>query len=239
MQSKGFDLSLNDFGPYNKEYLGVCHIADKEKGATFNVELFPGFFRRSVLASHSSSDAGLKMWGANADLTRFSYRYELMWKDKVYCDADFVITDDSKCDITCTFVNNTDMPQSVNMNLCASLKYPTLKSGREVLGFIIPYVAELADKCRFVDAVDYFAINCNQTIASDGKYLAEAYQSGATGKSTVISGEYFFSNTHFLKYKIKKEEKELLIRLNIFALSGDCVIDTPNISSKSTFEIES
>lgn len=212
MQSKGVDLSLNDFGPYNKEYLGVCHIADKEKGATFNVELFPGFFRRSILASHSSSDAGLKMWGANADLTRFSYRYELMWKDKVYCDADFVITDNSRCDITCTFVNNTDMPQSVNMNLCASLKYPTLKSGREVLGFIIPYVAELADGCRFVDAVDYFAINCNQTLASDGKYLAEAYQKGATGKSTVVSGEYFFLNTHFLKYKIRKEEKELLIR---------------------------
>ena len=212
MQKKVFDLSLNDFGPYNKEYLGVCHIADKEKGATFSVELFPGFFRRSVLASHSSSDAGLKMWGANADLTRFSYRYELMWKDMVYCDADFVITDNSRCDITCTFVNNTDKPQSVNMNLCAALKYPTLKSGREVLGFIIPYVAVLADGCRFVDAVDYFAINCTETLASDGRYLAEAYQKGATGKSTAISGNYFFSKDHFLKYKVRKEENELLVR---------------------------
>ena len=53
MKKKEFDLSLGDFGPYNKEYLGVCHIADKEIGATFNVELFPD----------SSEEAGMARFG--------------------------------------------------------------------------------------------------------------------------------------------------------------------------------
>ena len=77
MKNKRFDLNMNSWGPYNKDFLGVCHIADARLGATFNVELFPGFFRRKVLAAYSTSDMGAKMWGANAALTRFSYRYEL------------------------------------------------------------------------------------------------------------------------------------------------------------------
>jgi hypothetical protein len=179
MEKKKFDLSLNKWGPYNKEYLGVCHVADSETGATFNVELFPGFFRRKVLVSHATSDNGLKMWGTNAALTRFSYRYELEWKDAVYCDADFVVTDDRRCDITCTFVNNTDLPQSVNMNLCASLQYPTVKVGRDIVGYRIPDEAVLPEGCRFLDAVEYDSIVCGETLASDGRYLGEScYRQG-------------------------------------------------------------
>ena len=48
-EKKRFDLNLNSWGPYNKDFLGVCHIADEDKGATFNVELFPGLFRRTVM----------------------------------------------------------------------------------------------------------------------------------------------------------------------------------------------
>ena len=42
MKNKGFDLTLNTWGPYNKEYLGVCHVAEPALGASFCVELFPG-----------------------------------------------------------------------------------------------------------------------------------------------------------------------------------------------------
>ena len=212
MKNKRFDLNMNSWGPYNKEYLGVCHIADKELGASFNVELFPGFFRRKILASHSGSDTGLKMWGANANLTRFSYRYELEWRDAVYCDVDFVITDDTRCDISCTFVNNTDLPQSVNMNLCASLQYPALKSGSQKIGYRLPYEAILPNGCRFVDALDYDYIVCAETLASDGRYLAEDYKDGATGMGTVVSADYFFSEEHYLKYRINESENTVLIR---------------------------
>ncbi len=212
MKNKRFDLNMNSWGPYNKDFLGVCHIADARLGATFNVELFPGFFRRRVLAAYSTSDMGVKMWGANAALTRFSYRYELEWKDRVYCDADFVISNDRRCDITCTFVNNTDLPQSVNMNLCASLQYPFLKDGKIKKGFRIPYAAKLKKGCRFVDAVDYDFIVCDEALASDGRYLGEEYISGATGNSTAIAAQHFYSDSHFVNYTLQKDEKTLLIR---------------------------
>ena len=212
MKNKRFDLNMNSWGPYNKDFLGVCHIADKERGATFNVELFPGLFRRSVMASRATSDMGLKMWGANASLTHFSYRYELEWKDRIYCDADFVITDDVRCDITCTFVNNTDLVQSLNLNLCASLQYPVLKSGAERVGYIIPYEAKLGDTARYVDALDYDSIVCSETLATDGRYLGEGYVKGASGKSTAIDGKYFFADTHYVNYTLQKTDKNLLIR---------------------------
>ena len=136
-ECKEFDLSLGQWGPYNKEFLGVCHIADKKRGVTFQVELFPAYFRRRVFVSNSVSDGGLKMWGANAELTRFVYRYEMEWKDQVYCDVDYSITKDKKCDITCTFVNNTDIPQSVAMNVCASLQRPFLRNGKTFLKYKI------------------------------------------------------------------------------------------------------
>jgi len=186
--NKAYDLKLGSWGPYNKEYLGICHIADKSRGATFNVELFPGFFRRSVMASKAVSDGGLKMWGADVSLKHFVYRYELEWKDRVYCDADFAVHNDETVDITCTFVNDTDMPQSVNMNLCAYLQYPMRKAGVESLGMLrIPRV-KLPEGCIWIDAVDYISINCDQYLASDGKYLCEQVIDGASGKGTALKG---------------------------------------------------
>ncbi len=212
MKGKVFDLTLNQWGPYNKEYLGVCHVADPERGATFNIELFPGFFRRKVLVSHATSDNGLKIWGANASLTRFSYRYELEWKDAVYCDADFVITDDRRCDISCTFVNNTDRPQSVNMNLCASLQYPTVKVGRDIVGYRMTDEALVPEGCLFLDAVEYDRIVCGETLASDGRYLGESTVAHATGKGTAIAGRHFWHESHMVVYSVVGHAGSLLIR---------------------------
>ncbi|MBR5139694.1 MAG: hypothetical protein IKV16_01440 [Clostridia bacterium] len=212
MEKKRFDLNIGNWGPYNKDFLGVCHIADRRLGASFNVELFPGFFRRKVMASYSTSDMGLKMWGANASLTHFSYRYELEWKDRVYCDTDFYITDDSRCDIVCTFVNNTELVQSVNMNLCASLQYPLNKDAKLRKSFRMPTQVTLPKGCRFVDALEYDYINCSETLASDGRYLGEEYVDGATGNCTAISDKYFCLNSHYVNYTLQKSDKKLLIR---------------------------
>ncbi len=231
MKNKKFDLSLGKWGPYNKEYLGVCHVADAALGASFNVELFPGFFRRRVFVSHANTDNGLKMWGANPSLTRFSYRYELEWKDAVYCDADFAITDDKRVDITCTFVNNTDVPQSVNMNLCASLQYPTVKVGRDVAGYRLPYEAELPDGCELVDALEYADISCAETLAQDGRYLGELSVDGATGKSTVLYGRHFFRHEHYACYVAGCDANTLLVRY-LAGEDTELKLSTKNLEQK-------
>jgi hypothetical protein len=209
---KDFDLKLNHWGPYNKEYLGVSHIANKKLGSAFRVELFPGFFRRKILTSHSSSDDGLKIFGANPELTRFSYRYELEWKDRIYCDANFVITGDNRCDITCSFVNNTDLPQSVNLNLCASLQYPIIKDFGIPTCYRIPFEPKLPEECVFIDAIDYSYIFCKENLASDGRYLGERFYIGATGNSTALGEEFFTESSHFVAYEAPINSSGFLIR---------------------------
>ena len=93
------------------------------------------------------------------------------------------------------------------MNLCASLQYPFLKDGKIKKGFRIPYEAKTVEGCRFVDAVDYDYIVCAETLASDGRYLGEEYVSGATGNSTAISAQRFYSDTHFVNYTLQKHKK--------------------------------
>lgn len=212
MNDKRYDLNLGDFGPYNKQYYGVCHVADKERGATFNVELFPGFFRRSVLAGDSKSDTGVKLWGANPDLTRFCYRYELQWKDEIYCDVDFNITNDTQADIACTFVNNTELNQSLDITLAASLQLPIDKPASETVGFLTFYRPVLPDSVICIDATEHDDINCRDTIAPDGKFLGEEEMNHTTGKGTAIDGYYFYLPEHFLKYNLNKKTKRIGIR---------------------------
>lgn len=46
---KKYDLSLPVWGPYNKNYLGVAHTADFDKGYRFDICLFPGYYRRGYI----------------------------------------------------------------------------------------------------------------------------------------------------------------------------------------------
>jgi len=122
--TKQHDLSLGKWGPYNKEYLGVCRVANEELGASFGVQLFPAFYRRRIVAASALSDGDVRMFGANAERTAFVYRYELEWKDRVYVDAHYNITDDRCVHIDCELVNNTGEEQSVNIFLAAGMEYP-------------------------------------------------------------------------------------------------------------------
>ena len=218
------DLSLGKWGPYNKEYFGVCHIANEMLGSTFNFELFPGFFRRSVISTSAMTDGAVKLWGANASLTRFTYRYELEWKDKVFCDAHFNIVDDKAVYVDCEIVNNTDAPQSVNLHLLLHFEYPTSKYGAIFAGYKDIAEASVAHGAILIDAPDYDFISCAQTLAQDGKLLAESEADGACGFGTLISGEYFYDKGHFVNYKLQNSVKTRKIGIRYSAKSDTALV---------------
>lgn len=199
------DLKLGKWGPYNKQYPGACHIANQELGASFVLEFFPAFYRRRIVSASSLIDGDVRMWGANAGLTSFVYRYELEWKDKVYCDVHINITDDKLVNVDCEFVNNADTPESVNMFLAAGMEYPTNGFSADFKGYKEISVPKISDTCIFVDAVNYSDISCSQSMAQDGKLLAEAEVNFASGLGTLVSGSYFTSDTHFVSYDISDE----------------------------------
>lgn len=117
---KNYSLNLPEWGPYNKTYLGAAHIADKKKGLRFDLNLFPGYFRRSVMSVRDLADSGVKMMAASKKLTRFIYRYELEWKDRVYIEADFK-SGNNVMTVKCDFVNNTQKAESLSLNAVMSI----------------------------------------------------------------------------------------------------------------------
>ena len=165
------DLSLPMWGPYNKDYLGVSHVADERKGLRFDFNLFPGYYRRSVVCPRDIADCGAKIMSSSSDLSHFVYRYELEWKDRVYLDADFC-SDGAMLTVKCTFVNNTDMPESLTLNALASMRASSLYHKE-----IEDYKAIPSDGCVFVDAVDYADFNGDYVFPCDGLRRGEKRES--------------------------------------------------------------
>lgn len=144
----------------------------------------------------------MRLWGANPRLTHFVYRYELEWRDKVYCDVHINITDDKLVNVDCEFVNNADIHESVNMFLAAGMEYPTKGFSALSMGYKEVSVSNLNDSCRLIDAVEYSDISCSVPMAQDGKLLAEVEADFASGLGTLISGTCFSSPSHFLSYEL-------------------------------------
>ncbi len=78
------DLRLPDWGPYTKKYIGVSHMPERTRGLRFDLSVFPGYYRRQVLVPNAKWESGYHPWEAAPDLSYYSYRYELEWKDQVY-----------------------------------------------------------------------------------------------------------------------------------------------------------
>lgn len=193
MNNKNYSLSLPCWGPYNKEYLGAAHIADKEMGLRFDLNLFPGYYRRSVMSVRDLADSGTKMMASSTDVSRFVYRYELEWKDKVYIEADFK-SEDNVMTVTCDFVNNTDTDESLTLNAVMSMHGCSCYHKD-----VIPSKVNCS-KGVWIDALDYTDINTSEKFASDGLYLCENRGSDFVNGS-FIDGSTFGKKGDFLKYE--------------------------------------
>ena len=200
-----YGVKTGKWGPYNKDYLGICHIADETTGATFNVELFTGFTKRTLLSQKVIGDNGVKMWSANKNLTRFAYRYEIEWKDRVYMDATFTVKNDKQVVIDCKFVNNTDLSQNCTVNLAAYITYPSKKWWYNFIDFKPIYDPVITKDTRYIHAANYTDIRCAQEFAIDGFRLAESVCDNASDKGTCINAEFFGKNEKdFLRYEFEE-----------------------------------
>ena len=189
------DLRLPLWGPYNKDYLGASHVADAERGLRFDLNLFPGYYRRSVMCPRDIADCGAKIMASSADLSHYVYRYELEWKDRVYLDADFCSEGDVLT-VKCTFVNNTDMPESLTLNALASMRASSLYHKE-----IEDYGAIVSDGGVFVDAVDYADFKGDYIFPCDGLRQGEKRESRFVGGRTISTKKYLNGMT--LSYKLE------------------------------------
>src|SRR5512139_777919 len=113
------DLNLPAWGPYTKKYTGISHIPDIRAGLRFDLSVFPGYYRRQVLVPNAKWESGFHPWEAAPDLSYYAYRYELEWKDQVYCDVSFSEKSASTRLVRCEFNNHTALPQNLVLHYMA------------------------------------------------------------------------------------------------------------------------
>jgi hypothetical protein len=192
---KSHDLRLPDWGPYSKHYAGIAHIADVCSGLRFDLSVMPGHYRRQMLVPNEKWASGHHAWEAASDLSYYSYRYEIEWKDQVLCDVSFSALSDSARLVRCDFVNNTDTPQDLKLHLVANMNFPTL--GVESDEPIRLAKVDLPDGGVWIDALDYVDLGFatprhDDGLVTDGLMRAEIRDHGlvnGTGIGCGFGGE--------------------------------------------------
>jgi len=109
--------SLNQWGPYSKEYYGISHIDDMESGMMVEYCLVPGQYRRNFKVPCALYETDVHPWMVTTDLKHICYRHEIEWKDRVYVDATYHILDEHRVLLEAHCVNNSELLQNINLQV--------------------------------------------------------------------------------------------------------------------------
>jgi hypothetical protein len=185
------DLRLPAWGPYTKKYTGISHLPDLASGLRFDLSVFPGYYRRQVMVPNAKWESGFHPWEAAPDLSYFSYRYEIEWKDQVYCDVSFSEINPNARLIRSEFVNNTAQPQNLVLHYMAYLNFPPVRTYSDEA--VQPCQAILPPGALWLDSLDYddlgFAVERPQdTLVYDGMWRGEERGHGFVGGTGIRQG---------------------------------------------------
>ncbi len=226
------DLRLPAWGPYTKKYAGISHIPDIRQGIRFDLSVFPGFYRRQVCVPNAKWESGYHPWEAASDLSYYAYRYELEWKDRVYCDVAFSALGGDARLVRCRFVNATDLDQNLVLHYVAYLNFPPVRPYSDEP--ILPSRVSLPPGAAWLDAIDYddlgFAIaRPTDNLVYEGWRRGEVRGHGFVGGAAIGMG--FGADrgdwvTYTLRLSESMQDAALLVRYRAaagpaaFALGG-------------------
>lgn len=148
------DLNLPNWGPYTKKYIGVSHIPDIEKGLRFDLSIFPGIAHQKTVIPNVMKKSSFHPWEASPNLEYFSFRHDLIWKDKLFADISYAKIDTHARIFTLEYQNNTSEKQHVTAQLVASMHFPPLKPHNPETRLQYATIS-LTDNALWVDAIDY------------------------------------------------------------------------------------
>lgn len=146
------DLTLPNWGPYTKKYSGISHIPAAGDGVRFDLAVFPGLYRRRVDVPDVRFESGYHVWAAAPDLSCYTLRHELEWKDRVYADISFATLSENARLIRARLCNHTDCDQNLVLHYMASA-YDPVPSYREFP--ITGADVRLPENAAFLLAKDY------------------------------------------------------------------------------------
>ena len=174
------DSSLPAWGPYSKIMAGIARIEDNERGSAFNLSVFPAVYRGRSPLPTETVESNFHPWYAAGDLSFYTYRFELEWKDRVYCDVSYIRLAPDAYLIEADAVNNTELPQQLGFHYVASMQFP--RDGGAFAEWVKPVCA---GKFTATDGVLYDSLSlasreCADRLVYDGKFLCEITGGGMT-----------------------------------------------------------
>ncbi len=186
------DLSLPDWGPYSKRYIGISHIPDETSGMRFDLSVFPGFYRKKVFVPNVLFESDYHPWESSPNFEYFSFRHEMVWKDKVYTDISYSTMTEKSRLIRIDCVNNTKDNQSMVLHFMASMNFPPLKE-YSPYNSLHPGIISLPGSAKWVDALNYEDLNFarprpQDNLVYDGKMRGEIRADGFVNGSGIGMG---------------------------------------------------
>lgn len=161
------DLRLPDWGPYTKNYAGISHIPVLQEGARFDVSVMPGLDAETITLPDVRKRAAYHPWEFSSDLSYFSYRYDLEWKDQVFADVSFAKVNDFSRLIRAEFVNRTADDHDSVLHYMLNMNPPKKRSMQRV---------KLPEHALWVNGVPYHQLHligrkssCRDSLMPDGK----------------------------------------------------------------------
>lgn len=172
------DISLSSWGPFSKKYAGVSHIYDMKAGMRFDFSVLPGFYRNKILIPNVQFESGYFPWEVNDDMSRYTYRYELEWKDKVFIDVTYSVIDSLTVLVGMKCVNKTDLPQNLSLNLVYGVEYPDVYPVNKLVH---------SEGSVWVNAVDYSSLEFAKKRPKDN-LVTDGWVRGEIRDSAFIDG---------------------------------------------------
>lgn len=117
------EIDVPAWGPYSRNYAGVSRMIKGElSDQMIDFIPVPGYVRGKAVIPDLHFDSGYHFWMALPDLSYYSIRYDLAWKDLEYCQAEYFAGNKGHL-IKMTFVNNSDMPKEYFATVFAVHRY--------------------------------------------------------------------------------------------------------------------
>lgn len=180
------DMMLPSWGPYSDRFNGISHIPSKNNGLRYDILVQPSIYLRNLTSlANVKRESGYHPWKAAADLSYFSYRFELEWKDRVYCDVSFSMVDENSRLIKAEFVNNTHNNKSLALNIFGSMIFPYEKN----LSPVLPAEAEwykAADYLSYTDSVTFW----NYNLVYNGQLRGQIKDEHAVSRTAIATSKY-------------------------------------------------
>ncbi len=178
-------MALPSWGPYSDKFNGISHVPSENNGFRFDVLVQPSLYLRNLTPlANVKRESGYHPWHANADLSYFSYRFELEWKDKVFCDVSFSKVDEQSRLIKAEFVNNTTNNRSLALNIFNTIIPPYSRNTKVVLPHHVKW-QKAADYSSFTDSVFLWSYN----LVYNGQLRGQVNDESAVSHTAILSSK--------------------------------------------------